>query len=70
MDIFEEIIHESGRKFRQEKLMVFMIVELINSTCYNVILSKSPVEIDELKPELYETIRRIISQFEMLPGEK
>ena len=70
MDIFEEIIHDSGRKFGEEKLMVFMIVELINSTCYNVILSKSPVEIDELKPELYETIRRIISQFEILPGEK
>lgn len=70
MDIFEEIIQESGRKFRQEKLMVFMIVELINSTCYNVILSKSPVKIDELKPELYETIRRIISQFEILPEEK
>lgn len=70
MDIFEEIIHDSGRKFGEEKLMVFMIVELINSTCYNVILSKSPVEIDELKPELYETIRRIISQFEILPEEK
>ena len=65
MDIFEDIIKKSGRAFRKEKLMIFTIVELVNSTCYNVILNKSPVEIDELKPELYETIRRIIAQYEI-----
>lgn len=65
MDILEDIIYESGRKFRQKKLMSYMIVELINSTCYNVILNKSPVEIDELKPELYKAIKGIIAQFEI-----
>lgn len=69
MDIFEDIIKKSGRAFKKEKLMIFTIVELVNSTCYNVILNKSPVEIDELKPELYETIRRIIAQYEIPVSE-
>ncbi len=65
MSIFQELIKESGRKFRQEDLMVFMIVELVNSTCYNAILYKSPVSVDELKPDLYDMIRKLIGQFEI-----
>ncbi len=65
MDIFRDIIENSGRKFRDEDLMVFMIVELVNSTCYNAIVNKRPVTLDELKPDLYCTICSIISQFEV-----
>lgn len=65
MDIFEELINESGRKFREKELMIFMIVELINSTCYSTIIYKSPVTFEKLKPDLYNTIKRIIEQFEI-----
>ncbi len=63
MDIFEELIKKSGRKFENEELMIFMIVELVNSTCYSAIIYKSPVTLEELKPGLYTTIRGIIKQF-------
>lgn len=65
MDIFEKIIDKSGRKFRDKNMMIFMIVELVNSTCYNAITYKAPVTLEELKPDLYEAIRRIIAQFEL-----
>ena len=44
--------------------MLFMIVELINSTAHNVILYQQPVGLDELKKELYPIIRETIHHFE------
>lgn len=66
MDIFEELIEKSGRRFEKKELMIFMIVELINSTCHSAIIYKSPVTLEELKPGLYRTIRGIIKQFEIV----
>lgn len=65
MDIFEELINKSGRKFREKNMMIFMIVELVNSTCHSAIIYKSPVTLEELKPDLYKAIKRIIEQFEI-----
>ncbi len=64
MDIFHELIEKSGRQFRNEDMMVFMIVELVNSTCYNAILYSSPVPLEQLKPDLHECIKGIVKQFE------
>ena len=44
--------------------MIYMIVELVNATCYNVILYHMPVEIEKLKSELFMAIRNILRQFE------
>ncbi len=65
MDIFDALLSESNKKYRQKELMIFMIVELVNATCYNVILNHVPVELDELKPDLYNSIRNILHQFEV-----
>lgn len=64
MDIFQDLLRESGRKFRNENLMIFMIVELVNATCYNAILIGQPSTIEELKPELNTAACNIIRQFE------
>ena len=65
MDIFDALLSESNKKYRQKELMIFMIVELVNATCYNVILNHVPVELDELKPDLYNSIRHILHKFEV-----
>lgn len=65
MDIFDALLSKSNKKYRQKELMIFMIVELVNATCYNVILNHVPVELDELKPDLYDSIRNILRQFEV-----
>lgn len=66
MDIFECLIEESGRRFRQKELMIYMIVELVSASCYNVVLEGSPCTLEELKPELYQSIRMMIAQFEIV----
>lgn len=62
---YQTLLDESGRQFRNPELMLYMIVELINSTCHNVILMQEPVTLEELKPELYGTIRDIIHRQEI-----
>jgi AcrR family transcriptional regulator len=42
------------------RIALFMIVELTGSTCFNSILFKEPVPIDEFKPYLYDLIRKIL----------
>lgn len=64
-DGYRIMLEESGRKFRNPELMLYMIVELINSTCHNVILNQEPVTLAELKPELYNVIRDIIHRQEL-----
>ena len=63
-DGYSILLKQSGRQFRNPELMLYMIVELINSTCHNVILNQEPVTLAELKPELYNVIRDIIHRFE------
>ena len=65
MDIFDGIIEDSGRNFRNIDTMIFMIVELVNSTCYNAILYESPVSLEQLKPDLHKCICGIMRQFEV-----
>ena len=64
MDFFNMLIEQSDKKYRQKELMIYMIVELVNATCYNVILHHSPVGLDELKKDLYVAIRNLMRQFE------
>lgn len=64
-DWYTELIQSSGRIFRNHELMIYMIVELVNSTCYNVILYQEPVGLDELKEELAHLIPVIIRNQEV-----
>lgn len=61
-DIYYEMLSESGLNLKEPEIMLFMIVELISSTCYSAILYKEPADIDTLKPYLYSTIKDIINE--------
>lgn len=65
-DGYKALLKESGRTFRNPDLLLYMIVELISSTCYHVILQQEPVTLDELKPELYGTIVDMIHRQEIM----
>ena len=60
--IYYEMLSESGLNLKEPEIMLFMIVELISSTCYSAILYKEPADIDTLKPYLYSTIKAIINE--------
>ncbi len=47
-------------EFKNKDVLVYMIVELVSSTCYSAILYSEPVTIEELKPYIFETVREMI----------
>lgn len=57
---FMDIIEREQIPIYNPELMIFTIVELINSTCHNVILMGEPVTYSDYKPYLFRTIRLII----------
>lgn len=58
--VYYTLIDESGVSFKDPDIMLYMIIELISSTCYSVILYSDPVDIERLKPYLFNTIHYII----------
>ncbi|MBQ6622025.1 MAG: TetR/AcrR family transcriptional regulator [Mogibacterium sp.] len=55
-----DTLQEGGVELRDPELLLFTLLELINSTCYNTILYNDPVPFKEYKPYLYSVIRRLI----------
>lgn len=54
------MIDESDEKIENPEIMIFQIIELVSSTAYSAIINKEPVDVETLKPYLYQTIRTII----------
>lgn len=63
-DYIEQLAEESDKHIRNLEMLFFMIAELINSTAHSVILYQQPVELPELKKELYPIIINMIHSFE------
>lgn len=59
-NLFLKGIHDSGIKLKNPNVTLFMIIELVSSTCFNSILYEDPLPIDEYKPYLYKAIRNLI----------
>lgn len=57
---FRQLLARSPEKYDEPEIMLFMIVELVSSTCYSAILYGEPVDMETLKPYLYRNIRSII----------
>ncbi|MGN1180034.1 MAG: TetR/AcrR family transcriptional regulator [Suilimivivens sp.] len=58
------VFKNSDKNFKNPEVLLFMIIELVSSTCYSTILYNDPVSIDELKPYLYDSIRLLIQSQE------
>lgn len=62
---FQEYIHlmleRDGVKIREPQLLIFTLMELVSSTCYDLILYTEPVSIEEFKPYLYHNIRLLVN---------
>ena len=59
-DLFIKESEKNNIKFNNPEVTLFMIIELVGSTCFNSILYKEPLPIEEYKPFLYKTIRNLI----------
>ena len=52
---------ENNISLKNPDVTLFMIIELVSSTCFNSILYSEPLPIDEYKPILYDTIKKLIN---------
>ena len=62
LNIYNEMLSEAPTEIKEPEIMLFMIIELISSTCYSAILYSEPVSLEELKPYLYRSINDIIDR--------
>lgn len=56
----KNMLKKEGVVLKNFDLVIYTIVELINSTCYNIILNGEPVTFSDYKPFLFKCIRLII----------
>ena len=61
-DVYYEMINDEDISLEEPEIMLFLIVELVSSTCYSAILYKEPADIDKIKPFLFKTVRAIIKE--------
>lgn len=59
-DLFLKGVKENNINIENPEVTLFMIVELVSSTCFTCILYKEPLPINEYKPILYDEIRKMI----------
>lgn len=59
-DVFYAMIAEEASAIEQPEIMLFLITELVSSTCYSTILYSEPADIETIKPYLFKAIRDII----------
>ena len=58
--LFLKGIEDNNIKLKNPDVTLFMIIELVSSTCFNSILYNNPLPIDEFKPYLFSTIEKLI----------
>ena len=56
--LFMKGVEESNLKLENPDVTLSLIIELTSSTCFNSILYKNPLPINEFKPYLYKSIRK------------
>ena len=61
-NLFLKGIQEKNINLKNPDVTLYIIIELVSSTCFNSILYEEPLPIEEFKPYLFETIRNLINE--------
>ena len=59
-NLFLKGVEENNINLKNPEVTLFMIIELVSSTCFTSILEKEPLPIEEYKPFLYDAIRQFL----------
>lgn len=62
LELFLQGIQENHIQLKNPEITLFMIIELVSSTCFHTILYKEPLSINEFKPYLYQTIKNMLKE--------
>lgn len=58
--VYERMLEDSPYQYKNPEVLLFMIIELVGSSCHSVILYKEPMSMTEYKPFLHQAVRDII----------
>lgn len=58
--LFFEGIKKEKIKVKNPEVKLFMIIELVSSTCFTVIMTGKPLSMSKFKPHLYNEIKKMI----------
>lgn len=61
-ELFIEGIKKSNLNLKNPEVTLYMIIELVSSTCFNSIINKQPLKIDLYKPYLFDAIRLLLRE--------
>lgn len=61
--VFEEILGSDSARRKMLEIEVYTVLELVGSTCYTVILSDDPVDLETYLPYLHRAVRAILADF-------
>ena len=59
--LFHKGIKDNNIKLKNPDVTLYMIIELVSSTCFSSISYQEPLPIDEYKEYLFDTIRKLIN---------
>ncbi len=60
--ILLEDFMENGYTLSKAKQIIFIVIEMVGSVCYSSIILEHPSTIDEIKPVLFEMIKKILDK--------
>lgn len=60
---FLKLVEADEYEYIDIDVLLFTVVELAGSTCFNSIIYNEPLPLDEYKPYLYRTVRLIIDSY-------
>lgn len=64
--IYNLMVKNANAEIRDPEIMLFLIIELVGATAYSSIIYNDPVDLNKLKPHLYNTIRQIVEEYTLL----
>ncbi len=61
-ELFIDGIKKHNINIKNPDVTLFMIIELVSSTCFSSVINNMPLSINEYKPYLYNTIKTILNE--------
>lgn len=65
--LYARVFGPAVNEWRDLDAMLYLIIELVGSSCYSVILEGDPMPLEQFKPPLYQSIRAIVRAFHCPP---
>lgn len=70
LESLNEGIRKSDIKYKDPEIMLYLILELVGSACYNCVETNEPRPLDELRPYLLDAIRAIMRSMEVPAAQR